>query len=104
MARKPYTKIKLTDDEIELINFMIRTTGCDWFHNVFETDENGNQYDVCWDSEKGRNVSLQLGVFQLGEAYFEGGNELENGDTNDLDVWNNLCHRLGIDKWFKEIM
>ena len=104
MARKPYTRIKLTDDEIELINFMISSTGCEWFHNVYETDENGSQYDVCWDSEKGRNVSLQLGIFQLGCAYYDGGNELGNGDTNDLDVWNSLCKRLGIDKWYKEIM
>lgn len=67
--RKPYEKIRLTDEEYEAIYRLAEQSKIDcWFSLRDYSDRNTPLHTVVYDLERGYNVSLQYGIRLLLEG------------------------------------
>lgn len=99
MGRKAYPKIRLTEEEVDVVEKLARVSKIDvWFGgiNEFTIERDGyiDFYDKVYDRERGYCVSIQYGIRLLDEGLSE--YDLSQLNSHEKNTWNNLKKTLGI--------
>lgn len=102
MGRKPYKKIKLTDEEFNVVEKIADLCKVGWFSIAGDTIDSTNgkvvnkphstEYDECYDQESKRYISLQYGLKLLGESFSD--LDLIGLTEDEKTTWLNLICRI----------